>query len=257
MVNLPKIYIICGSLFAFGVIENLFVFYHTKTSYLQKIRSNYTLAFINAISINSMFIFLLTWITTKPVFSGIIPLCIPNPHIQFLISFLLLDFFMYTWHRLMHEVPWGWKFHQVHHSELNLNTSSSFRFHSIEIFTSKILQLGWIWLLGIDLEFYFFYEIIFIVIVLFQHSNIAVPFCLDKIMSYVIVTPNFHRIHHSQNGYEANSNYSSVLSLWDFVFRTFKWHKNPLLIQIGMVEYPQQKNTLQLLKMPFTKKKGR
>ena len=248
-------YIVLGAVLILGIAENLFSFYDSKRSYWQNIRHNYCLAVVNMVTTNFAFVFLLSWVATQPFFTGILPLCITSPYIKGIVAFLLLDCFMYVWHRLMHEWSVAWNFHQVHHSELDMNTSSSFRFHFVEIGSSKMVLLLWIWLWGMDVVFYAIYEAVFMVVVLFQHSNIAIPYTLDRLASYVIVTPNFHRIHHSENVRESNSNYSSVLTLWDFIFRTLTWNNHPQHIKIGMKKYRSVQTAWQLLKMPFFKNK--
>ncbi|BBM88214.1 sterol desaturase family protein [Candidatus Uabimicrobium amorphum] len=247
-----KMYIVLGTLFVLGIAENLFSFYKSNRSYWQKIRDNYGLAVVNTVVVNFAFVFLLSWITTQTLFTGILSFITTNTYTSGILAFLVLDFFMYMWHRLMHEWDFAWNFHQVHHSELDMNTSSSFRFHFVEIAASKIFLLLWIGLWGIDVVFYFMYEAVFMVSVLLQHSNIHIPYKLDKLMSYVVVTPNFHRIHHSQDTHESNANYSSILTIWDWVFGTLVWNHHPQHIKIGMKKYPLPQNVWQLLKMPWS-----
>ena len=246
--NLYKTYVVLSSLLILGVIENIFIFYHATINYWQQIRANYALALVNTLLINFVFVTVLHYITTSNLYA--------ERTILYALYFLLLDLLMYLWHRAMHTLPVAWRFHQVHHSELYMNTSSSFRFHFVEILASKTAVLMWIWLWRIPLVAYLIYEMVFMMIVLYQHSNISVPYAIDKMMSYVIVTPNFHRVHHSQNIEESQANYSSVFSVWDHIFRTFMWRKNPNRIKIGLSEYPTTQNFIQLLKMPFNKGKS-
>ena len=162
---------------------------------------------------------------------------------------------MYVWHRVNHNIYFLWLFHRVHHSDPVLDMSSSFRFHPIEIIISSVLNVIFFVLIGISLEQIALYSVIFHANVLFHHSNIDLPEKIDRIVRYVFVTPNMHRVHHSIKRVETDSNYASVFSFWDRMFLSYK-ERDVSLIVYGLKFLKEDKwqNIIGLLKMPFLNK---
>lgn len=248
-----RLMIILFTVILFSILENIFSFYKTKQTYKERVFANFILGIFNSLILNISIVIILFKITENPpFFSGIFSLYDFGIW-TFILSFLILDLYMYSWHRIIHSWPLAWRFHEVHHCDLAMNSTSSFRFHIIESFFSKIPQLFLIWFFGITLIEYFVYDLVFVVIVIFQHSNVALPYSTDKFLSTFIVTPNFHRIHHSQEIEETNSNYSSVFSIWDHLFSSFRWNEKPEDIKIGLKEHTTKKDTIELITMPFNK----
>jgi sterol desaturase/sphingolipid hydroxylase (fatty acid hydroxylase superfamily) len=141
---------------------------------------------------------------------------------------------MYWWHRLNHIAPWLWYFHKLHHTDTQLNITSTFRFHTGELLLSYIFKLFFFLLLGIQLFPILVYGIIFLPVVMFHHSNIKVSDNIQRILGYVIVVPNIHRIHHSKIIKETNSNFSSIFSFWDKIFITFTDKPKNKTINFGL-----------------------
>jgi sterol desaturase/sphingolipid hydroxylase (fatty acid hydroxylase superfamily) len=231
-----KLVAIISGIAAFGFLENLLPFFQFKNSLLNRTFPNLLLGLFNFI---------------------IISLILKFPHTHFdliqspLLAFLVLDVYMYWWHRLMHTLPIAWQFHQVHHTDRSMNTSTAYRFHTVEIILSNLPKLFLIWLLGITPNHLLIYEILFALELLFQHSNWYVPLKIDKYLSYLIVTPNYHRAHHSQLVGETNTNYASILSLWDRLFKSYYYPQVPSLIQLGLDGVKEELNVLDLLILPF------
>ena len=138
-----------------------------------------------------------------------------------LILFLLQDFIMYWWHRANHLIPFLWRWHHFHHIDKKLNSTSAIRFHLMELSLSYALRLPLYVVLGIGYEAMFLYGIIFTSNVVFHHSNIRLSLRTDLWLRILIVTPHMHRTHHSIKHKETDSNYSSVLSVWDRLFRSY------------------------------------
>lgn len=142
--------------------------------------------------------------------------------IQFVIGLVLVDLWMYWWHRINHSVPLLWRFHAVHHSDREMDATSAVRFHTGEIVFSGIARLLVLPLLGVSLPMLLVYELLLLPVILFHHSNLRVGRSADGALRAVIVTPWMHWVHHSVRREETNSNYGSVLSVWDRLFGSFR-----------------------------------
>jgi sterol desaturase/sphingolipid hydroxylase (fatty acid hydroxylase superfamily) len=143
-------------------------------------------------------------------------------YIKGMIAFLIFDLWMYWWHRLNHEYKFLWNFHSMHHTDTEMDASTAYRFHPGEKIISSILMLLIITGFGMDLIYFAVYNLIVSPVILFHHSNIALPEKIDGFLRHFIVTPNMHRVHHSKNRPETDSNYSTVFSFWDRIFGTYK-----------------------------------
>jgi sterol desaturase/sphingolipid hydroxylase (fatty acid hydroxylase superfamily) len=238
------------------VLENYFPFFKFAISSFDRIKYNLCLGMINAIVSALLLSSIGTWM------SSIIDYPAPNsiaaielPLLATVLSFITLDCYMYGWHRLMHLFPLAWRFHRVHHTDLYMNVSTAYRFHAIETICSNIPKLILIWCLGITTQQILIYESAFSAIVALHHSNLALPPTLDKYLSYAIVTPNYHRIHHSQTIAETNSNYGSVLTCWDRIFGSYVERQNIEDIELGVKEQAREFNVWELLILPYVSTK--
>lgn len=137
------------------------------------------------------------------------------------LGFLLLDLAIYFQHRLFHAVPWLWRLHRVHHSDTELDVTSGFRFHPLEILASMLIKGAAILALGIDPATVLVFEIVLNGSSLFSHANIRIPPWLEKALNLIMVTPMIHRIHHSVEQIETDSNFGFNLIWWDKIFGTF------------------------------------
>lgn len=177
--------------------------------------------------------------------------------ISIFLCIILLDLIIYLQHWMVHMVPLFWKFHKIHHIDQELDTSSGIRFHPVEIVFSMLIKCLAIWIIGIPFEAVILFEIILNATSLFNHANLYVPMWLDQILRKFIVTPDMHRIHHSQVKNETNSNYGFNLSCWDKLFGTYKKlaQKSQIDIDIGLEEYQDTNRTglVEILLIPFRK----
>jgi sterol desaturase/sphingolipid hydroxylase (fatty acid hydroxylase superfamily) len=153
---------------------------------------------------------------------------------RILVGLLLLDVWTYTWHRLNHVMPVLWRFHRLHHADREMNVTTANRFHLVEILLSSTLRLPLLALLGLRIEEVALYDLLLFAVVQFQHANIALPDPVDRVVRWFIVTPHLHKVHHSVVRAEADSNFSSLLSCWDRVFRTLRLSRDPRRIQFGV-----------------------
>lgn len=172
-------------------------------------------------------------------------------------AILLFDSWSYVWHRLNHEIPFFWRFHRVHHSDPNMDVTTANRFHIGEIFFSSLFRIPLIVLFGIYLWELVLYETLMFGVVQFHHSDITIPRKVDRILRTIIVSPNMHRVHHSNWRPETDSNYSSLFSFWDRLARTFRLNPNPKHIQLGLKEFESDNDqTIRgMLRTPVLKQK--
>lgn len=134
------------------------------------------------------------------------------------LDLLILDCWIYWWHRANHRWPLLWRFHEVHHLDQFLDASSALRFHFGEVFLSSLVRAGVILLLGVPLFNVVVFETLLALSAMFHHSNVRLPPRLEKGLSTLIVTPSIHWVHHHAVRRDTDSNYSALLSLWDRLF---------------------------------------
>ncbi|ASQ90308.1 sterol desaturase [Prosthecochloris sp. GSB1] len=172
---------------------------------------------------------------------------------QTLLILLLIDLWMYLWHRLNHTVDFFWRFHSVHHSDPALDVTSSWRFHSVEIFFSESLKLPVFALIGADIGDVLLYSMLMTPVIEFHHSNVSIPEALDRALRAVIPTPFMHRIHHSVLRSEHDSNYGSMLSVWDRLFGSYRMKTSIRNMPLGLENEsaPDQQRLRALLLRPF------
>ncbi len=150
------------------------------------------------------------------------------------ISLILLDVWTYFWHRANHRIPLLWRFHRMHHSDEEMDVTTATRFHLGEIAISTVARLVPVLLLGTPPEAILAYDIALVAVTQFHHANIGMGPEFDRRLRYAIVTPNMHRVHHSQERVETDSNYASILSVWDRLFRTYRERADYRTIQYGL-----------------------
>lgn len=169
------------------------------------------------------------------------------------IALVVFDGWMYLWHRANHAIPFLWRFHRMHHSDVEMDVTTATRFHTGELVISSILRLAIIPLLGLDLWQVILYELILLPVIQFHHSNVNLPEKYDRFLRALIVSPNMHRVHHSRFQPETDSNYSSILSVWDRVANTLRLNKQPESIELGLSEFDDlQWHTIWgMIKTPF------
>lgn len=163
---------------------------------------------------------------------------------------LVLDMLIYWWHRLNHEIPFLWRFHEVHHLDEFLDVSSAVRFHFGEVLLSAGARAVIIILLGIPFTSVIVFESLVILSALFHHSNLKLGEKLESALARVIVTPSIHWVHHHAIRADTDSNYATLFSWWDLVFRSRSATRRRADMKIG-VENRSDEAVLPLIVMPF------
>jgi sterol desaturase/sphingolipid hydroxylase (fatty acid hydroxylase superfamily) len=136
------------------------------------------------------------------------------------LDLLLLDFWIYWWHRANHEIQLLWRFHSVHHLDQTLDTSSALRFHFGEVLLSACVRGLVIVVLDLPLASVLLFEAAVLASAIFHHSDARLPAGLEKALSRVIVTPSIHWVHHHALRADTDSNYGTIFSFWDPMFRS-------------------------------------
>lgn len=186
---------------------------------------------------------------------GINRLLVSSPFIKPILTFLILDYGNYLWHIINHKIPILWRFHLVHHTDLDLDIFTAFRFHFGEMIGSVFFRGLLVLLSGATATQVLVYEFFFEGATQFHHSNIRIPFRLETTLNKLVVTPRMHGIHHSIYKDETDSNYSVIFSFWDRLHRTFKMahFKNKIIIGPPECYNFGQATAESLLFMPFKK----
>ena len=152
---------------------------------------------------------------------GLLNMVVWPAWLELVIALVVLDFAIWLQHLASHKVPVLWRLHRMHHADLDIDVSTALRFHPIEIGLSMLWKIAWVLALGASALSVLLFELILNGCAMFNHANIALPGPLDRIVRLFIVTPDMHRVHHSVERREHDSNYGFNLSLWDRLFSTY------------------------------------
>lgn len=152
---------------------------------------------------------------------GLLPLLGMTGIVAGIVGFLLLDLAIYAQHRVFHHVPWLWRLHRMHHSDTDLDVTSGFRFHPAEILLSMLIKGGVIIALGVPVLAVLVFEIVLNGTSLFNHANVRLPARAERFLRWIVVTPMMHRVHHSIERIETDSNFGFNLPWWDRLFGTY------------------------------------
>jgi sterol desaturase/sphingolipid hydroxylase (fatty acid hydroxylase superfamily) len=165
----------------------------------------------------------------------------------------LMDYTLYLWHVLMHRSLTLWRLHLPHHVDLDLDASTALRFHFSELVVSAAWRAGQVALIGVSAPAYSAWQKLLMFSILFHHSNVELPIELERWLSRIIVTPRLHGIHHSIIRDETDSNWSSGLTLWDWLHGTLKLNVPQQAITIGVPAYrrSEQVSLPKIIAMPF------
>ncbi len=171
------------------------------------------------------------------------------------LAVILMDYTFYLWHALNHKVPFLWRFHQPHHVDLGLDASTALRFHFGELSTSVAWRAGQVLSIGMSPLSLSVWQFFMLTEILFQHSNLELPIRLERFLCKFIVTPRMHGIHHSIVKEEQNSNWSSGLTVWDYLHGSLRLNIPQAEVVIGVPAYIDPRDTTlpKILKMPFTR----
>jgi len=218
------------------LLEGLIPFFQNRQGRLKHALPNLTIAALNTLLSSSLTVGTLTILAhVQPYWQGLKGLGI-NDVVESVLLVLCYDFWMYVWHRLNHQSAFLWRFHRFHHADALMDVTTGVRFHPVEIMLSEIARLPVCAVLGIGATEILLYSLLSFPIILLHHSNIALPHALEKGLAYIIPTPTLHRVHHSVRKEEADTNYGSMLSLWDRLFGSLRPQSALHPLRLGIEE---------------------
>jgi sterol desaturase/sphingolipid hydroxylase (fatty acid hydroxylase superfamily) len=253
---LHRTLILLGGIMFFWIIESalpLYIFRYNKVKHaginlfftLTTILVNFPLAFILIRSsdwaIANQF-GLINWLPEMPIW------------LYTILGIMILDLIgAYFIHWLEHKVKWMWKFHLIHHTDRNVDTTSANRHHPGESVFRFVFTTLAVVLTGAPMWMVLMYQSLSVVLSQFNHANIALPRWLDNAISYVLVTPDMHHVHHHYVLPYTDSNYGNIFSIWDRVFGTYTFlERNKLVYGIDTHMEPEENEHIKpLLKIPF------
>ena len=256
--SLHRALILAGGITIFWLIETvkpLFILKYEKWKHAG-INIFFT---ITSIVVNFLMAFILLWTSNWTVDNhfGILQLASGiNPWIFLIIGLLLLDLIgAYLVHFVEHKVKFLWRFHLVHHSDLWVDTTTANRHHPGESVIRFVFTTLAVVLVGAPMWMVFLYQSASVVLSQFNHANVTLPVTIDKMLSYFIVSPDMHKVHHHYVLPHTDSNYGNIFSIWDRLFGTFSTIKREDIVY-GIdthMEVDKNNSVINLLKIPFQK----
>ena len=228
---------------------------HAHESKLRRVSRNLVFAGLAAATVN-----LLERPVVRPLASmverrrlGLLHVAALPRTLHIVLAVVLLDYTLYIWHVLTHRVPWLWRFHLVHHVDLDLDASTALRFHFGELAVSIPWRAAQIVAIGVGPDALVLGEDALLLSILFHHSNVQLPIGVERVLSRVFVTPRIHGIHHSIVPDETHSNWSSGLTVWDRLHGTLRLNVPQDAIDIGVAAYrsPEEVTLRRSLELPF------
>ncbi len=181
--------------------------------------------------------------------------------LEILLAVLVFDLAIYLQHVMFHAVPLFWRFHMVHHADLDIDVTTGLRFHTLEILLSALIKLGVVLVVGPAAVAVVAFEVLLNATSMFNHSNVLLPLWCDRVLRLLLVTPDMHRVHHSVIVRETNSNFGFNLPWWDYLLGTYRaqpeaGHEE---MAIGLTQFRDEHQVERLpgmLLLPFTGRPG-
>ncbi len=184
---------------------------------------------------------------------------VPQP-LTILLSVLALDSAIYLQHLMFHAIPLLWRLHRMHHADLDFDVTTGARFHPIEIGLSMLIRFAVILALGPPAVAVLVFEVLVNASSMFNHGNVRIPAAIDRVLRWVVVTPDMHRVHHSIDPRESNSNFGFSLPWWDRLFGTYRAEPQAghEAMTIGIVQFrsPRELRLDRMLLQPFRTEDG-
>ena len=254
--SIQKLGWIVGTMTFFWILEGAFPAFKYNYKKWQHSRTNFVLLG-TTILINVLFgilaLSVFQWVATEQV--GLLGMIELPVWAELVMGLMLLDFVaQYGVHYLLHKFGPLWRFHMIHHSDTHVDVTTGTRHHPGDYVFREIFSLLAVVVGGIPFGFYMVYRILTVLCTYFTHSNIALPAKLDKVLSYVIVTPSMHKFHHHFEQPWTDSNFGNILSIWDRLFGTFVYgDSNKVKYGLDVLDNSRSEDLSYQLKMPFDK----
>jgi sterol desaturase/sphingolipid hydroxylase (fatty acid hydroxylase superfamily) len=247
----PGFTIVC--LAAFWLWESLDPFF-LRRHRLRHAGHNLTIAVLNTVVLALLFgavtVVVASW--TKRNELGLLHQIEMPPWLRLLSAVVLLDAWLYAWHRANHRIPFLWRFHRMHHADRDMDVTTATRFHLGEHLGGSVIRLGLIPLLGFEVLHLLIYETLVVGVTMFHHANISLG-RWDAPLRWLVVTPFMHKVHHSRWRLETDSNYSTLFSCWDRLFGSFRMRDDCATLDLGLDDFddPRWQTVSGMLATPF------
>lgn len=253
---LERMAILVGGLLFFWILEGAIPIFSLqyRTTKLNHAAVNFAFTVIHLI-IHSLLAIFIVWLSDWCQLHsfGIVHWTNANTAWSVLIGVLALDFSSWWVHWVMHRQPLLWRFHLIHHSDTKVDVTTGLRHHPGDSLLRGLFFILFIFISGAPMYAVMIYQTLVVTFTAFTHANISLPTILDKWLSYVLVSPNMHKVHHHRLQPYTDTNYGAVLSIWDRLLGTFA-HLPIQDIRYGIDRYyPAEKDEElgTLLKKPF------
>lgn len=238
--NIPP-YIIIIYIAIFLTLEHFWPHAKNRKGRIKHLLNNSGLLMVTTVANFFISIILINWVqyVDRNNF-GLMNIFNLSATVKAFLGVIVLDFTSYFVHRLIHKSKILWRFHRVHHSEIEMDSSTSFKFHPLEaiiLFPALLAEIG---IVGTSFPAIVLYNVIILPVFFILHSNLNYPKWVERIFSPVFATPEFHRVHHSDEQKYTDSNYGDIFSLWDRLFGTFQ-KVDSQNIHYGLKEYSDKK----------------
>jgi len=247
--------VIAGAFLLFFLSEALSPLRRQRESKLRRVGRNLAMAGLGLATIELLQIPILLpiskWVMTRRI--GLVHWLRLEGFPATIAVILLLDYTLWFWHRANHRVPFFWRFHSVHHVDRDMDASTALRFHFGELAFSVLFRALQIIALGADPLSISIYQAALFASILFHHSNTRLAMPLERVLVRILVTPRMHGIHHSDYRNETDSNWASLLSVWDYLHGTIRLDVPQQDIEIGVAAYqdPSGVTLGKILALPF------
>jgi sterol desaturase/sphingolipid hydroxylase (fatty acid hydroxylase superfamily) len=166
------------------------------------------------------------------------------------ISVLGMDLVSYFWHRTNHAVPFLWRFHQAHHSDLDYTVTTALRFHPGELLLALPLRLLAVAVLGVSIGGVIVFEVIFAFANFCEHGNIDLPLKVERALGWIFVTPALHRRHHSREARLLETNFATIFSFWDRLLGSYGENRSDTRVNTGLPGIDHSLGTIEILQLP-------
>jgi len=250
--------ILVGGLLIFWIIEGAIPLLplHYKKNKLRHAAVNLGFTVIHLI-IHTFLAILIVWLADWCLQQsfGLVYWLKANVLLTIIIGVLALDFSSWLVHLVMHKNKFLWRFHLIHHTDNNVDVTTGLRHHPGDSLLRGVFFMLLIFISGVPMYAVMIYQTLLLLATAFTHANISLPKWLDKGVSYILVSPNMHKVHHHWKQPFTDCNYGAVLSIWDRLLGTFK-KLDPKEIRYGLDRYyPNEKDEdfVALMKKPFQK----
>ena len=219
-----KLFVFVGGISLFIFIETLFPKRKQQMTSIQRFSFHIVIALFNTVVVRTLiYVPFLYWLVyVEQSGWGLSRWLGLSGWTEILCSIIVLDLFDYFWHRFNHRVPFLWRFHKAHHTDNEVDVSTSLRFHPGELMISGIMKATWLAIWGPSVITWFLFEAAVSLCAQFHHSNIDIPDRIENKLAQFLVTPRFHAAHHAVDRRYGDANFSTIFSIWDPLFRTFQ-----------------------------------